>query len=122
MGNSRYKFRAWDEEKKYMYPSVYFKQVFETKIWEDSGFDNLQIMQFTGLKDKNGQDVFEWDIVKPIQGMKGEHGVIVWLKDKAKFDINWRYAKNLGKYDYGIESVVDLEVIGNIYENPDLLT
>lgn len=112
------KFRAWEIPLKFM------------RDWEDirdvmnmGNFDNDEFifMQFTGLTDKNGKECYEADIVKPVNGMEKEYGIVIWSEEKAGFDIDWRYAKNLGKYDYRVESLSGLEVIGNIYENKDLI-
>ena len=73
--------------------------------------NDLIVMQFTGLKDINDKDVYEWDIVK-------------WAGDIYVVDYNLCYFKldNLDGSHAGImEDSMLLEVIGNACENPELL-
>lgn len=95
----------------------------ETSYWwkeTELAFSQVIIMQSTGLKDKNGKEIFEGDIV---QYLDGEYSFIGVVKISA-FGI---YAKN--KYDnYNFEDFADentkeadVAVIGNIYENKELL-
>ena len=71
--------------------------------------ESFIMVQFTGLHDKNGKDVFEGDIVENWEGTK--RGTVVWNKEWACFETTARF----------IEMNDEMEVIGNIYENPDLL-
>lgn len=82
--------------------------------------DKDTIMQYTGLKDKNGVEVYEGDIVSwnnkigYIGFLKQEMGYCIILKD-TDFRLGHR---NIGSgYDFN----ADIEVIGNIYENPELI-
>ena len=82
--------------------------------------DKDTIMQYTGLKDKNGTEVYEGDIVSwnnkigYIGFLKQEMGYCIILKD-TDFRLGHR---NIGSgYDFN----ADIEVIGNIYENPELI-
>ena len=89
-----------------------------------ASFDDLVFMQFTGLHDKNGKDVFEGDIVRCGE-YEGDHDTknyeIVYNEDGTypAFDLKgWRNETN------GISFFLNdgyIEIIGNIYENPDLL-
>jgi len=72
----------------------------------------ISIMQYTGLKDKNGKDIYEGDIVKHAT----DEGVY-----KVIFEDGGFYVKNLFEYDFQTINEYPLEVIGNIYENPELL-
>ena len=82
--------------------------------------DKDTIMQYTGLKDKNGIEIYEGDIVRwnnkigYIGFLKQEMGYCIILKD-TDFRLGHR---NIGSgYDFN----ADIEVIGNIYENPELI-
>lgn len=73
------------------------------------------VMQYTGLKDKNGKEIWEGDIVK-WETFKGI-GEVFWDSDNAWWGL--RDHDGEGSWLSGSNSVC--EVIGNIYENPDLL-
>lgn len=85
-----------------------------------------QVMQYTGLKDKNGIEIYEGDILKyPYVRSSSvnytiEIGAIEWSDEYCGFIID--EVQNIGGF-CGIESkhMNELEVIGNIYENPNLL-
>ena len=105
------KFRAWDKLAKSMY------QVQSLTTYK--GADDIlckkdcEIMQYTGLKDENKKEIYEGDIIK-----WGEKIFVVeWSKTGAYF--KGRYT-NLG-YDLLCNCFRNNEVIGNIYENPELL-
>jgi len=107
------KFRAYhNSTQKMVYFSLYNPLEFPNKPW-----NQYEIMQFTGLEDKNGKEIYEGDIVKVVNGMDNEIGLVEWYT--LKWKINWDYAKNLSKYDYSLTCKDDLEIIGNIYENPN---
>ena len=85
------------------------------------------IMQFTGLQDKNGKDIYEGDVVKDDMGrimMSGYHNLRpCWIAISAT---NFHHADFFywSKWDNAIDGyshTVSVEVIGNIYENPELL-
>jgi len=72
-------------------------------------------MQYTGLQDKNGKEIYEGDIL----GGRLEHGVVVWIQEEARWGIDLN--GNLQEIQFRQVNQDHLEVIGNIYENPDLL-
>lgn len=79
--------------------------------------DSATAGQFTGLTDKNGNKIFEGDIVD-IYGDE-VYAVVVWDKETAKFLIIEDYEKNIATFDdYKGE---DLVVVGNIHDNADML-
>ena len=131
----RFKFRAWNLEKGIMHYNAEdtYDGISENGI-EHSNFsavleDNEYIvMQSTGLKDRNGKLIYEGDILKVV-GKQTEEiiGCVQWLDDFCKFSLNIANSKE-GKYqscetfcefDYLPET--EREIIGNIYENKELL-
>lgn len=79
------------------------------------------ITQNTGMKDRNGKDIFEGDIVKvypPYESISDVVGVIEYDNSNAMFRVelkNWSYMVSAS-------SPYQFEVIGNIFENPELLS
>jgi len=117
------KFRAWDNE---------FKKMKQIDIQE--GFDSeLLLMQFTGLKDKNGKEIYEGDILKlgdEDKEPKTTFSEVYWCEYQSKFMHKRRFltgggsAGELNTWNNYLDGIKDLdfcEVIGNIYENPELL-
>ncbi|OMD66024.1 hypothetical protein BSK62_13230 [Paenibacillus odorifer] len=93
---------------------------------------NIVLMQYTGLKDKNGREIYEGDILTspeyPYQddGKYNYHGVIEWIEEEASFYMTKRLANSEKRgmsngISQPIESIEEFEVIGNIYENPELI-
>ena len=139
-----HKFKAWfqtreDTEQKYsgMYDviaidfgsrviqvaraSVFCRQIFS--------FDDVELLEWTGRKDKNGAEIFEGDLVAHPLCVKEPHnerepcetfiGRIQYEEDKGQY-----FAVNTKRNGYVIvlSEAYKFEVIGNIYENPELLT
>lgn len=81
--------------------------------------NDIHLMQSTGLKDKNGKEIFEGDIVD----YKGREAVIKWHGSYASFI--YRFVDGLqervSEWEPLFLAYLKCEVIGNIYENPELL-
>ena len=79
------------------------------------------IMQYTGLKDKNGKEIYEGDIVVDNNSLNGDMcGVthlVYWDNDKK----GWALKNNKRKNPTWYFAEEEQEVIGNIYENPELI-
>jgi uncharacterized phage protein (TIGR01671 family) len=77
--------------------------------------ERFEIMQFTGLKDKNGKEIYEGDI------LRAERWAFVWIVqwDEKKARFNCIINKERKHNDFIPTTVV--EIIGNIFENPELL-
>ena len=105
------KFRAWDFENKQMRTEL---RASEIGVLVEGGYKGL--MQFTGLKDKNGKKIYEGDIV---DGMATRYFIKNGGRGMYEF---WESETEQG-YHWGIWNVHNqLEIIGNIWENSELLT
>jgi uncharacterized phage protein (TIGR01671 family) len=114
------KFRAWDKKTKSMILEVWeigFGDRNNPETWlvgDDSHTDNFELMQFTGLLDKNGKKIFENDILKIYyqNNQKSYLKEVKWLNDIS----------NKGRWD-ALDNCAytSCEVVGNIFENPELL-
>lgn len=81
--------------------------------------DEIELMKSTGLKDKNGQEIFEKDIVD----YKGRKAIIKWHGSYASFIYIFvdELQKRVADWKPLYLSYYRFEVVGNIYENPELL-
>ena len=117
------KFRVWDNERNAMFNSKSVDiDFFEGKIeitsdtirYDEVYTDEIkdfELMQYVGCKDKNNKEIYEGDIVKT----KEHIGQIIYSKGMFFIDVK-------GDFYLPIYNVSEfMEVIGNIYENPDLL-
>lgn len=112
------KFRAWNSETKEIEVFETYEEISELflALSADDGF--YSIMQSTGLKDKNGKEVFVGDIIKCTRGCPHE----VYLeKEYGGTYIGGMPAIYLKGIREGYAWTEHEEILGNIYENPELL-
>lgn len=152
------KFRAWDKEKNIMYynetpdkDAIFVDTLGAINCWLNSN-DTYLFMQYTGLKDKKGKEIYEGDIVAHNEEVMSDNGEDLPNYIDKRIDLNFRYGDgSIGERRWGkkIEVVIweesscgfepfsdsqsncghcgggispnQIEVIGNIYENPELL-
>lgn len=95
-------------------PFIHFVEVDNEKtfvkhhVYNASNLE-LDIQRYTGLKDKNGKEIYEGDIVKDQRGIVGQ---VCWISEAEGWDWSgWHYGN----------ASFPFEVIGNIHENPELL-
>ena len=124
--NYEIKFRMWDKKEKRMYEFYQIPDVL--KVISDNEFDlydllsggtilsdRFVLMRFTGLKDRDGKEIYEGDILAYPDKRKKTFVIVKWR--------NVVYCEEYGTY-VGFEIPEDYDkmiVIGNIYENPELL-
>ena len=83
---------------------------------------DIEVLQFTGLQDRNGKEIYEGDILKynfPYDGRLKHVSPVKFLETKASFGIKDRYENEIPLYKIAANNY--FEVIGNIYENEELL-
>lgn len=124
------KFRAWMKSLKWMCDVTNIS--FDSKLVDicqqgdtercteiSVEFDEIELMQSTGLRDKNNKDIFEGDVVD----YKGRKALVRWHGSYASFI--FRFVDELQKRNAEWKPLylayMKFEIVGNIYENPELL-
>ena len=122
------KFRAWIKEKKAIFEVILIDYVTKkvTYLLERVGhllnvrndkFNDIELMQYTGLKDKDNKEIYEGDILFESFGERYYKVVFENGSFKAEFKGDFE------EYSFDLIDVVaqGCEVVGNIYENPELM-
>ena len=121
------KFRAWDKKQNQMVlidPPRYHEKIGALVMYSSVLIsDEMELMQYTGLKDNNGKDIYEGDIVNLTTNHIADLNPD-WPKKTSKVEVKWENAM----FKFGDMTMnymplrnAELKVIGNIYENPELL-
>lgn len=122
--NREIKFRIWNDYDKKM---IHWNELLEknlANIFTIPSYDKW-LMQYTGLHDKNGKEIYEGDIIKCKKYIGGnfvdyciEKGFVEFKDGEFGLHRKQGYYQSLRKF---IEYDYELEVISNIYDNPELL-
>ena len=130
------KFRIFDNsEKKFLIKNEKVSRgIFKDKVSEIVDFENNSVqinnpederyifLQYTGMKDINDKEIYEGDIVKVPHFLHDErikiNGVVKYVNNRAEFVID---LEDIEETFYCCNQSERIEVVGNIYENPELL-
>lgn len=119
------KFRAWVKDRKeivnveeidFMNKVInYIDNDYENNRQEIIGacFEDIELMQYTGLKDMRGKEIYEGDIVKFLYSIFE----VIWCNEKASFTLKNKKYKEFLNFIY--ENNNGMEIVGNIYENTE---
>jgi len=115
------KFRAWDGKEMHLKVCVnhegkFIKYGYRATDWVEDASAGIG-MQFTGLLDRNGKEIYEGDIIE-VDDIESTKGTIVFDEGCFKLLQKDTYYSNLSAYNPSVMC----RVAGNIYENPELLT
>jgi uncharacterized phage protein (TIGR01671 family) len=108
------------------YDSIIFTNVDEHQgeYFEYEEIDETTLCQYIGIKDKDGKKIYEGDILEwQVRNGSSEYYECIWLEDECAFAFENRgnYESPVDCYDYYNTCEFCMKVIGNIFDNPELL-
>lgn len=125
------KFRVWDRTDNRMWTAIQLDWVSDSEalrcwvqkgqssdhgVWLDA--DEFALLQFTGLKDKNGVEIYQGDLMRYYKDVF----VVIFQEMNAAFEMAYVSESGVSMHTFRSLSVAKFcEVVGNIYENPELL-
>lgn len=136
--NREIKFRVWDKYKKQMYPissidyDIFSQEINIIAVGHKNGMCTsynknhnsekcditaLELMQYTGLHDKNGKEIYEGDIV----GDNKIKWIVKWNKHRMGFCLYPTTKQLYDEMPINVKNKLGFKILGNIYDNSELL-
>ena len=121
-----FKMKAWLKKENKMVSIIgidlnyqYIRYTDDGNLFKDdykiAEFKDIELLQFTGVKDKAGQEVYEADVIKFNDGIDDTYGLISYDDEDGTYRVSY---ENITEHLSEREG--DFEIVGNIFENPDL--
>ncbi|WP_335997594.1 YopX family protein [Fusobacterium polymorphum] len=122
----KFKMKAWLMKEKKMVSIIgidfnyeYIRYTEDDNLFNENyktaEFKNIELLQFTGLKDNGGQELYEADVIKFNDGIDDIYGLISYDDEDGTYRVSY---ENITEHLSEREG--DFEIVGNIFENPDL--
>ena len=120
------KIKAWLKKEKKMVSIIgidfnyeYIKYTEDDNLFNENyktaAFKDIELLQFSGAKDKAGQELYEADVIKFNDGIDDIYGLISYDDEDAVYCVSY---ENVTEHLSNMAG--DFEIVGNIFENPDL--
>ena len=121
-----FKIKAWLKKEKKMVAIIgidfnyeYIRYTEDSNLFNENyktaEFKDIELLQFTGLKDNGGQELYEADVIKFNDGIDDIYGLISYDDEDAVYCVSY---ENVTEHLSNMAG--DFEIVGNIFENPDL--
>ncbi|WP_338995975.1 YopX family protein [Fusobacterium animalis] len=121
-----FKMKAWLKKEKKMVSIIgidlnyqYIRYTDDGNLFKDdykiAEFKDIELLQFTGVKSKAGQEVYEADVIKFNDGIDDIYGLISYDDEDAVYCVSYENVT-----EHLLNMAGDFEIVGNIFENPDL--
>ncbi|MEJ6471038.1 YopX family protein [Fusobacterium nucleatum] len=121
-----FKMKAWLKKEKKMVAIIgidfnyeYIRYTEDGNLFNENyktvAFKDIELLQFSGAKDKAGQELYEADVIKFNDGIDDIYGLISYDDEDATYRVSY---ENITEHLSDLEG--DFEIVGNIFENPDL--
>ena len=122
----KFKMKAWLMKEKKMVSIIgidfnyeYIRYTEDDNLFNENyktaEFKDIELLQFSGAKDKAGQELYEADVIKFNDGIDDIYGLISYDDEDAVYCVSY---ENVTEHLSDLEG--DFEIVGNIFENPDL--